>query len=90
MLAAAIRIDRPVEGNVGSLVTRDDGAGLLDGDLGPKGRQGAQGAPAIIFLHAADAIIAGIGVERRAATALPFRIEPMASHRNRIARHDAG
>ena len=48
MLAAAIRVDRAVEGNVGRLVPGDDGLGVFLEHLGAEGGQVFQTLPAVI------------------------------------------
>jgi septum formation inhibitor-activating ATPase MinD len=48
MLAAAIGIDRTVEGDVGRLVAGDDGARLLDLHLGLERRQLLERVPAVV------------------------------------------
>jgi len=41
MFAAAIRIDRTVETDIGRVVARDDRPGMFDGDGGAQRRRGA-------------------------------------------------
>ena len=48
MLAAAIGIDRAVEGDVGRVVPGDDGLRLLLEHLGAEGRQVLEPLPAVI------------------------------------------
>ena len=48
MLAAPVRIDRPVKGNIRRLVARDDGLGLLFKNRGFERRQFRQRFPAVI------------------------------------------
>ncbi len=79
MLAAAIGIDRLVEGNVRRLVAGDDGAGGVVDDFGAqRGRGVIIGAPAIvpavIHQHAGLLFIAPDGVGDGAAAAQAARI----------------
>ena len=49
MLAAAIGIDRAVEGNIGRVIARDDMARALERELGLQRRQVLVQVPAVIL-----------------------------------------
>jgi hypothetical protein len=69
VLAAAIGIYRPIEGNVGRLVAGDDLAGGIDGDRGLERRQFLEALPAVIEGDAGQRLVAARGVRLRAPTA---------------------
>ena len=69
VLAAAVRIDRLVEGDVRALVARDDGAGRLDVHVGAERLQLAEALPAVVERDAPLALEAARVVRARAAAA---------------------
>ncbi len=73
VLAAAIGIDRAVEGDVGAVVARDDGARRLLAHLGLEGVEVAQALPAVIEGLALLRLEAAGRVRARAAPAPPLR-----------------
>ncbi len=64
MLAAAIGIDRTVEGDVGRIIAGDDAAGLFDLNFGAERRQVFQALPAIIDQFAGNGLETSGWVER--------------------------
>jgi len=89
MLAAAIGVDRAVEGNVGGIVLGDDGARLLDRDLGPERREFAERTPAVILADALLRLVAATGIDRRAAAAPALGIDAVSRIGDRISRRHA-
>ena len=69
VLAAAIGIDRAVEGNVRRLVAGDDLARGVDRHRGLERRQLLQALPAVVEGDARDRLVAAGGVGQRAAAA---------------------
>ncbi len=74
VLAAAIGVDRAVEGNVGGVVPGDDLTGGVDGHRGLERRQLLETLPAIIEGDASERLVAAGGVRLRppAAAAIAF------------------
>ena len=66
MLAAAIRIDRPVEADIGRFVAGDDRFGLLPRDLGHQWLRRFVARPAVIEIFAFLKLEAARGVGRGA------------------------
>ncbi len=69
VLAAAIGIDRAVEGNVGRFVAGDDGSRSLQRDLGFEGRRRLVRRPAVVEVLAAQKLEPPRDVRGRAAAA---------------------
>ena len=72
VLAAAVGIDRAVEGDVGRLVAGDDRLGLLPGDLGRERLGRLVAGPAVVERLALFEFETAGGVGRRAASAPEF------------------
>src|SRR5262249_57086642 len=66
MLAAAIGVDRTVEGNVGGIVAGDGLAGGIDGHRGLERWQFLETLPAVIEGDACERLVAAGGVRLRA------------------------
>ena len=86
MLAAAIRIDRAVEGNIGRLVAGDDGLGGFLEHLGAERRQLFKPLPAIVEQRPAEGFEAPGHVDLGAAAArlAGQRRQPPGTHDGRI------
>src|SRR5436853_3458834 len=67
MLAAAIRVDRPIEGNIRRVVGGDDLSRLFFLHLGAERRQEVDRAPAVVELGPLDRLEAAGAVRLRAA-----------------------
>ncbi len=75
VLAAAIRIDRAIEGNVGRIVAGDDLAGGVDRHRGLKRRQLVQALPAVIESDAGQRLETPGRVRHGAAAAAALAID---------------
>jgi hypothetical protein len=70
VLAASVGVDRLAERDVGGVVARDDGARVVDADLGRERRQFlVDRAPAVVHALASGGLETAAGVDGR-ATAL--------------------
>jgi hypothetical protein len=78
MLAAAIGIDRAVEGDVGRIVAGDDRARLFHLHLGAEGRQVLQRLPAVVEIMPRRRLEASGRVDARAASAPASMIDAQA------------
>ena len=72
VLAAAIGIDRAVEGDVRRLVAGDDLARRVDRHRGLERRQFFEALPAVVEGDARDRLVAARGIGKRAAAAPPL------------------
>src|SRR2546430_2252931 len=74
VFAAAIGIDRAVEGDVGRIVAGDDLAGRIDRDRGLERRQLLEALPAVVEARPCQRLVTARGIRLRpaAATALIF------------------
>src|SRR5262249_55429498 len=69
VLAATIRVDRAIEGNVGRIVARDDLPRGIDGHRRLERRQLLEALPAVVESNARERLIAARGVRLRATSA---------------------
>src|SRR5258706_428858 len=84
VLAALVRIDRPLERDVRRVVARDDGPRVLNRDDGPERRRlvalvARRRVPAVIDHLARIATGAVAGIERGAATINSWGLVPLPS-----------
>src|SRR5882757_775600 len=75
MLAAAIRINRTVEANVGGVVARDHLAGGVDRDRGLERWQFVEALPAVVEGNPGLGLEAAAGVGLRAAAAAALALD---------------
>ena len=74
VLAAAIRIDRTIEGNVGRVVARNDPARRIERHVGLERRQVFQYLPAVIERDARERLISSRRVGHSTAAAPPLAL----------------
>src|SRR6202795_737951 len=86
MLAAAIRIDRPVEADIGGLVAGNDLARGIERDRGLERRQFIETLPAVVEGDTRFRLEAAAGVGLRAAAATPLAFDRDAKFRKRRSR----
>src|SRR5262249_14331424 len=67
VLAAAIRVDRAVEADIGRLVAGDDFAARVDADAGRKRRQVFKTLPAVVEGNARKRLVSARRIRLRAA-----------------------
>jgi hypothetical protein len=96
MLAAAIRVDRAIEGNIGRFVARYDRARLFDLYVGLERRQFLERVPAIVEDIALVLLVAPARIDARPAAPAPVRNDPQATFLDhgirhmRISAHESG
>src|SRR5262245_1144397 len=76
MFAAAIGIDRPVEGDVGTVIAGKDAARLFDLHLRLEGVEAFQRLPAVIGDFALLLLEAAGGIDARATSSAAIDIDP--------------
>ncbi len=75
MLAAAVRVDRTIEADIGRIVAGDDLARGIDRDRGLERRQFIEALPAVVERDARLGLEAPAGIGLRAAATPPFALD---------------
>ena len=88
VLAAAIGVDRAVEGNVGQIVTGDDGLRPFERDFRLERLELFAGTPAVVELFARLALERPLSLVRAPAAAPLRRVEAFGDRRRLMARID--
>src|SRR5213592_3257102 len=86
MLAAAVRVDRTVEADIGRIVAGDHLAGGIDGDRSLERRQFVEALPAVVECESRLGLEAAAGVGLRAAAAPPLALDRDCEFRKRRRR----
>jgi hypothetical protein len=89
VLAAAIGVDRAVEGNIRRIVARDDRPRLFEDDFRAQRGRGVEPAPAVVLLDAARRLEPAGRIDSHAAPASPLVDDGGFGHLGRAARLDA-